>query len=371
VKKIGFCIIVKDESHVIERCLNSVKPIIDWVQIVDTGSTDNTIKTIESWLENNNIGGEVISEPWQNFAYNRSFALEKLREKEWIDYALMIDADEILTYSEGFSVEDFKNQLELDYYDIQTVMGSHLYNRPQLTSNRKPFRYVGVVHEFLDLSIGGSRGFLEGIQNKPIQDSNRNRSGNKFLRDIELLEDAISKEEKGNWISSRYMFYLAQSYRDSGNVEKSLECYLKRADMGYWNEEQYVSLFNAANMMRDLGYPKEDVIQTFLRGNELIPYRVECLYGALYTCRINALHQQGYMIGKQAITIQIPRDSLFIESWMYNYGVLDEFSIVSFWSKNYLDSKAACEKLLNENRLPTHYIPRVQQNLQYSIDRLG
>jgi hypothetical protein len=140
--------------------------------------------------------------------------------------------------------------------------------------------------------------------------------------------------------------------------------------MGYWNEEQYVSLYNAGNMMRDLGYPKEDVIQTFMRGYELIPYRVECLYGALYTCRINALHQQGYLIGKQAIEIDIPRDSLFIESWIYNYGALDEFSIVSFWAKKYSDSKLACEKLLNENRIPSHYMPRVKQNLQFAIDRL-
>jgi glycosyltransferase involved in cell wall biosynthesis len=370
VKKIGFCIIVKDESHVIERCLNSVKPIIDWVQIVDTGSTDNTIETIQNWIKNNNIEGEVITEPWQNFAYNRTFALEKLRERDWIDYALMIDADEIISYVENFDPIKFKDNLEYDYYDIQTSMGGHIYNRPQLTSNKRPFRYVGVVHEFLDLSIGGSRGFVEGLKNVPIQDSNRNKSGNKFLKDIELLELALSKEEEGNWISSRYMFYLAQSYRDSGNINKSLECYLKRADMGYWNEEQYISLYNAGNMMKDLGHSRSEVIQTFMRGQEVAPYRAECLYGALLYCRLNALHQQGYIIGKYAMTLEMPRDSLFTESWIYQYGILDEFSIVAFWSRNYIDSKLACEKLINENRVPEHYLPRIKQNLQFAIDRI-
>ena len=51
--------------------------------------------------------GEVISEPWQNFAYNRSFALTKLREKEFIDYALMIDADE-----EGYLLQIFTKPVE-------------------------------------------------------------------------------------------------------------------------------------------------------------------------------------------------------------------------------------------------------------------
>ncbi len=35
--------IVKDEAHVIERMLNSIKTIVDGICIVDTGSTDNTI----------------------------------------------------------------------------------------------------------------------------------------------------------------------------------------------------------------------------------------------------------------------------------------------------------------------------------------
>jgi len=370
LKKIGFCIIVKNEAHVIERCLNSVKPLIDYVLIVDTGSTDNTIDVINNWLQSNDIPGQVIEEPWQNFAYNRSFALSKLREQDSIDYALMIDADEIITYLNDFNVAKFKESLDLDFYDIRTNMGGHFYHRPQLTSNKKPFRYVGVVHEFLDLSINGSRGLIDGFENIPIQDSNRNKGENKFLQDIVLLEDALSKEPDGSWLSSRYMFYLAQSYRDSGNPEKALEKYLKRAEMGYWNEEIYVSLFNAGNIMKDFDYPAEKIIQTYMRANELIPHRAEALYGVVYYCRLKALHQQGYIIGKHAINIKMPTDSLFVESWIYNYGLLDEFSIVSFWSGNYKESKEVCERLLTENKLPPHYIGRVNQNLQFAIDRM-
>ena len=80
MKTIGLCMIVKNEAHVIERCMESLKRLLDYVLIVDTGSDDGTPQVINNWLNVNNIPGEVIIEPWKNFAYNRTFALEKLRE---------------------------------------------------------------------------------------------------------------------------------------------------------------------------------------------------------------------------------------------------------------------------------------------------
>jgi glycosyltransferase involved in cell wall biosynthesis len=370
LKKIGFCIIVKNESHVIKRCLDSVKPIIDYVLVVDTGSTDETIQVINNWINENEIPGQVIEEPWQNFAYNRTFALSKLREIEWVDYALMIDADEILHFEEGFDVESFKSSLFLDIYNVKTNMWGNFYDRPQISTNKKVCEYVGVVHEFLSIS-NFSVGQANGFENRPVQDSNRNQSGNKFLKDIELLEEALLTEPDGNWLKSRYTFYLAQSYRDIGNSQKALENYLKRTELGYWSEEIYVSHYQAANIMRDLNYPREKIIQTYLQAQESNPKRAEALYGLLFYCRLNALHQQGFIIGKHAITLTNPSGVLFSESWIYDYGILDEFSIISFWSGNYKESKEACEILLERPQVPNHIKDRVKQNLQYAIDRLG
>jgi glycosyltransferase involved in cell wall biosynthesis len=370
MKTIGLCLIVKNESHVIARCLDSVKRLIDYVLIVDTGSDDNTIEVINNWLESNNFQGKVLSEPWQNFAYNRTFALSKLKEIEWIDYSLMIDADETLQFEENFDVVEFKSNMWADVYNVMTNIWGNKYHRPQISTNKKVCEYVGVVHEFLsleNLSIADATGF----ENRPVQDSARNKSGNKFLKDIELLEDGISKESDGSWLKSRYTFYLAQSYKDSGNTLKALENYLKRSEMGYWGEEIYVSFYQSGNLMRDLGYPKEQVLQTYMKAQEVNSKRAESLYGFLHYCRINALHQQGFIVGKHAITLQSPPGALFSESWIYEYGILDEFSIIAFWSGNYNESKLACEKILSNPSTPEHYKGRIQQNLQYVSDRLS
>ena len=39
---ISLCMIVKNEEEVLDRCLQSVKHIVDEIIIVDTGSTDDT-----------------------------------------------------------------------------------------------------------------------------------------------------------------------------------------------------------------------------------------------------------------------------------------------------------------------------------------
>ncbi len=369
MKTISLCQIVKNESHVIERCLNSVKPLIDHVLIIDTGSTDNTIEVIENWLKSNNVPGQVYTEEWKNFAHNRTFALNELKKLDWIDYALMIDADEILRFDDNFDFEKFKQNMDSDLYDVTTMMGGITYLRPQISSNKVNVRYEGVVHEFLTGEFF-SRKTAVGFQNIPIQDSNRNQLGNKFEKDVVTLKQAISETED-LWFKSRYTFYLAQSLRDLQRREESIEYYLDRSRMGFWNEEVFMSYFNAANLMKELNYDISIILHTYLKGHESCPSRIECLYGAVHYCRITSMNQLGYILGKQAILINKPINGLFLENWIYDYAIFDEFSIVAFYSSNFIESKDACEKLLSENKIPTHYIDRVRGNLNFALERIN
>ena len=100
-KTVTLCMIVKDEAHVIERCLSSVLPMIDYWVIVDTGSTDGTQQKIKDFFDRNGIKGELHQSTWTDFGTNRSEALA-YAQKTGHDYSLMIDADEILVFDPGF-----------------------------------------------------------------------------------------------------------------------------------------------------------------------------------------------------------------------------------------------------------------------------
>src|SRR5579862_9029896 len=90
--------IVKNESKVIQRCLETVKKIIDQWVIVDTGSTDGTQNIVRKCLKE--VPGALYERPWVNFAVNRNEALHLARNRA--DYILFIDADEKLEISYDF-----------------------------------------------------------------------------------------------------------------------------------------------------------------------------------------------------------------------------------------------------------------------------
>lgn len=365
--KIGLCLIVKNESHVISRCLDSVKILIDYVLISDTGSTDGTQDVIKKWLVENNIPGIVFDDPWVSFSHNRSLALSRMRDNRDIDYSLMIDADEVLVFNSEFDPILFKQNLDHDVYNVLSHLGGVIYPRPQIISNKKNFRYEGVVHEFLAMDISGSQSQANGFHNQPIQDSSRNRSGHqKYRNDIKLLEDELVKTDINEYMRSRYTFYLAQSYRDCGEVDLAIKNYRIRSTQGFWREEEFVSLYNIAKLKFESNlYSKEEVLQDFYKSFEHSPHRVEPLYWIMQICRLSGWNQQGYMVGKVALNKLNPNmDGLFVEKWIYDYGILDEFSICSYYSGNGVESKETCIRLLSEGKIPDHYIPRLKNNLE-------
>ena len=101
IPKICLNMIVKNESKVIERLLNSVLPLVDYYCICDTGSTDNTEEIIREFFAKHMIPGVIVKEPFQDFGYNRTFALQQCDQMTKADYILLMDADMILEFPSG------------------------------------------------------------------------------------------------------------------------------------------------------------------------------------------------------------------------------------------------------------------------------
>lgn len=94
---LSLCMIVKNEEANIERALLSIKPVVDEMIVVDTGSTDNTKDIAKS------IGAKVYDFNWtDNFSEARNFSLSKASGK-WI---FILDADEIVASSDIYKLKN-------------------------------------------------------------------------------------------------------------------------------------------------------------------------------------------------------------------------------------------------------------------------
>ena len=131
-KRVCLNMIVKDEAHVIARCLASVRPLIDSWLIVDTGSSDGTQEVVREALRD--LPGQLVERPWRDFGHNRSEALELARGMA--DYLFFIDADDVLEFAPGF----VRPALAADAYEIEIVYGELIYRRVAMVSTALPWR---------------------------------------------------------------------------------------------------------------------------------------------------------------------------------------------------------------------------------------
>ena len=83
--KLNLVMIMKNEERSLRRCLEAVKPLVDRMIVVDTGSEDASVRIAEE------MGAEVFFFSWINdFSAAKNFALEHSDG----DWNLVLDADE-------------------------------------------------------------------------------------------------------------------------------------------------------------------------------------------------------------------------------------------------------------------------------------
>lgn len=366
---IGLVMIVKNEAHVIGRCLASVRPLLDSVVIADTGSSDATREVIRDFIAREGLAGEVVEHPWRNFAHNRSEALAALRAHASIDYGFTIDADETLVLDDDVDVAAFKAGLTEDLYNIEVWNNDVRYMRPALFSNRKPFRYKAVLHEYLEAPPGASRGTAKGLHILVSHDGARSQNPNKYADDARLLERELETETDPLLIS-RYTFYLAQSLRDSGQPERAHAAYLKRAEQGQWIEEVYVAVLRAAQLSETLGRSVDEQLATYLRAYEILPSRGEALHGAAAVCRKAGRYHLGYLLAREGISVSRPQSGLFLDQSVYDYRMLDEFQVNAYWAGHYGESLDAGATLLRDGLFPESERARIVANCDYALQKV-
>lgn len=331
--------IVRNESKVITRVLNSVANVIDTYCIVDTGSKDDTKQIITNFFEKKGIEGKLIEEPFRDFGYNRTHAFNVA--KGMADYALFLDADMELTFNGVFD----KNYLIMDAYTIRQGSEGYSYSNVRLVRLSLSVECKGPTHEFYNIPPHSE----DELRCAFIKDhGDGGCKTDKFERDVKLLKQGLIHEPN----NERYYFYLANSYFDLGRNEEAIEMYKKRIEMGGWYEEVFYSLYRLGICYRNINEPDE-AIRWWLASYYFRPQRSEGLYEITKYYRETSQHALAYHFYRTAKNIPLPKeDQLFIHNDVYDHQLDYEYSVIAYYLMDTfkVDTTQLCKtitKLLN------------------------
>lgn len=335
---ICLCMMVKNEAHIIRRALESAMPYIDYWVICDTGSDDGTPAVIEEVMQHK--PGKLYHTTWKNFGHNRGEVLALASPHA--GYLLMMDADMTLNVKGAF-----RHKLQHDMYEIR-YEGNLDYSQPMLVSSRHQWRYIGVTHEYLFAETATQSEFLPEVSLTHYGDGGCR--ADKFERDIRLLTAALEAEPE----NARYLFYLAQSYKDLQRYQEAQYWYEQRIMYEGWEEERWYARFQRAEMMRLGKRPWPEVLAAYMEAFDARPWRLEPLHAIARYYRENHQYFQGYCIA--AMALQHPpypdKDKLFIEKPVYDYLFLFEYMLCACAIGRVSESIEAANQLLLKNNLP-------------------
>jgi tetratricopeptide (TPR) repeat protein len=356
--------IVKNESRVILRLLESVAGVIDSFCICDTGSTDNTIEIIEHFFSQKGIPGKVIHEPFVDFGYNRSHAIKACEEMPLADYVLLLDADMVLWMDPNLSAEEFKRGLTEDAYHIFQGSERFYYKNTRIVKNRIGVHYWGVTHEYVKTPEGTTYNLLDKSRIFINDIGDGGSKHDKFERDIRLLKKGL--EDIPN--NDRYTFYLANSYRDHGDYAEAIETYKKRIAIGGWYEEVWHSYYSIGKCYKQLG-DMQQAIHYWLEGYQFFNRRIENLYEIISYYRQTGKHELAYLFyqaaNKQYLLNPTP-DYLFLQKDVYDYKLYYELSVFGYYCK--LEEgllPRVCLKVLNSSTVDEPVARNVLSNYKF------
>ncbi len=295
-----FCLVlmVHNNEGTLINLLDSLAGIIETYVIVDNQepSTDATIEQCQLVLSGQGIHGKFLNydKPFHS-GNKRTFAVQAA--KGMAEYLLVLDADNTL--------EGFNPFLELtaDSYLVKKKMADYEYYVISLLKGNLDWKYTGVIHEYPELATGEpfTQEKTGGIIHEPVKimgEGTGQRSRRHYYRHALLLENELfNNPGLSLQLQYRYMYYLAQSYKDAAMYERALDAYQARVNMGGWEEEVFYCLLQIARLKNHLDHPRHEVLFAALRAWQYRPQRLEAAVFVMEIYMQEKLYSAAYSIG--------------------------------------------------------------------------
>jgi len=277
--RISLCMIVRDSARTLRPCLESIRPWVDEMVVVDTGSTDETPRLVEE------LGGRLFHFPWcDDFSAARN---ESLRHAKG-DWIFWMDSDDTIPAGCGRQLAAVvAGQAEagvLGYVmqvhcpggseDGDNAADMTVVDHVKLIRNRPDLRFEGRIHEQVLPAIrraGGTVAWTDLYVVHSGSDPSPEAQERKRLRDLHLLHLELRERPDHSFT----LFNLGMTYVDGGRFDEAVD-FLNRSIGQSAPDESHLRKAHAllvyAEMQRGR---REEALRACRRGRELFPRDVE------------------------------------------------------------------------------------------------
>ena len=349
---IGLCMMVRNEEAILERCLKSVKDLVDSWVVCDTGSHDGTRELVKSVL--GELPGELHDTEWVDFGHNRSELMEIAQGSA--DYLLLIDAD--MTVQRRAAVP----QLSAGAYMLRET-GSLDFGNLRLVRGDRRWWYEGSTHEY----IATDGRFDQQQLDELLIEHHGDGSGrwDKLIRDVGLLKRDIARDPD----NPRPLFYLAQTYRDLGKHELAIRYYRRRVEMGGWDEEVFYANLQEGTLRAE--HDLDSAVPVLLEAWQRRPGRAEPLYELARAHRRRGDLALTHMFATRGLEVPYPSDVLFVHRWVYDWGLRLERAQAAVGLGQRDEAEADLRELLRRSELPRDVEQYARRSLGELLDERG
>lgn len=340
---ISLCMIVKNEEEVIGRCLDSVSGLVDEINIVDTGSTDETKDIVKKYTN------RIFDFPWiDDFAAARNFSFQQATKK----YILWLDADDVFTEEnrEKFkilkqSLQQSTDSVSMGYqlsFDNEGNVTSFL-KRNRLVKKDNKFLWIGAVHEYLAVS-GNIYDSDVAVTHSPLShDHERN------LRIYNKIVDS------GGILTPRDTFYYANELVDHSKFEEAIHYYesFLNSELG-WIEDNIRACFKLADCYHALNDNGRELNSTLRTLTYDVPRPEACCRLGYYFMQQNKNTEAIYWYSQALLyenQEQISYQNTSFSTWLPNLQLCVLYDRLNQYDKAYHHNEAARKYKPNDNSI--------------------
>jgi glycosyltransferase involved in cell wall biosynthesis len=307
---VSCAMIVRDSEPTLERALTSVRPHVDELVVVDTGSVDRTVDIASRYAD------VLSSFQWiDDFSAARQHAFD-LASGDWI---MHLDADDELHGGENLrrglaSLDDDIGAIHLRYVTGRDSRGGITTEFWRERCVRRDwYRWRGAIHEVL-IPVRPSRTVRE--ESIWVEHHGHGDGDASLRRNIRILERVVADEATPD---PRMLFYLGRDLVAVGELDRALATLTRYLGVGTWTDERYIAQLLIAHIHRMRGeYDRAiDADMAALRIEPRWPDAYFALAEDYYYLQMweHVLHWSS--IGQ---SLPPPDRSLFTEPARYTYG---------------------------------------------------